>query len=286
MKKLIVAVVLLIVVAAAGLAWCWNIREPKDFRRTDRREALKTLRTCKAEEIIPYLEKLSSERMFRAWFDDDKFSLSGFHCAYETKVPADFIAQLAEEAFIRFSGNGAPDSEDVPNLKKMLEFSVKAMAACTTAAAADSLRLRRLDGFFLTKDYDGAVAELERGIPGQSPEWCKGTIAKLRAHQALDKGDKKAAIENFLEFGKFMQGDSMKDFEDCDPTTGVVYSREWVVGRTFLRCSKLAEEIGDAIKAKEYRDAAKPYMDTALDKAKDDARSINTLKKEIESAGL
>ena len=286
MKKAVVSIVVVLLLAAAGIAWCWSVREKPDFRRANRRAALKTMRDSKPDDVVPYLKSLLARRVFRAWFDDDKFSVFGMHIAYETWVPTDFVAQLTEEAFIRFAGNGKQNSEDIPHLKELLAFSGHALAACSTKAAADSLRLRRLDGYFLTKDYDGAIAEIERGLPGQTPEWCKATVSKLRAHKALDAGDKKAAIGHFLAFGEFMQGESMKDFEDCDPTSGVIYSREWVVGRTFVRCAKLAEELGDSAQALKLRTSAKPYMDKALEKAADDRRSYDALKEEIKSSGL
>ena len=148
------------------------------------------------------------------------------------------------------------------------------------------MRERRLDGFFLVNDYDGAVAMLDQGLDGRTPEWCKSTAAKLRAHKAMDNGEKKEAIKQLQIFIDYMLSDAMKDFEDSDPANGVVYSREWVAAKNYMRCATLSQEAGDEKAKAEYTQKAVPLYKTALEKAKDDEVSIKELKKEMNSYGL
>ena len=236
--------------------------------RTVRRAVSAHVRACDAAAVAPTLEKL-------------------FACAWFR--PADDIGQLVEDQFIRFAGDGAAKPADVPRLKALLALSSTLLAAPSLLSpdAADALRERRLDGFFLSNDFDGAIACLEQGgFKNRSAAWCAGTAAKLRAHKALEAGDKKEAVKQFLAFGAFMLSDEQKDFEDCDPTTGIVYSRDWVVARNLVRCAALSRALGDAQQADAYLADARPRFATAHEKAKDDAKSLDALRAEMKAAGL
>lgn len=288
MSKLIKIVVVLVILAAigGGYAWAWKTRETKTMQRNERRAVMKEFRALKADAILPYLEKLASEKKFRAV---EKPSFPYLSLGFRTRVEAEFIGQLAENAIIRFAGNGTEGSEDVKGLKAMLDFSHKMLASGDLPSdAADMLKTRMLDAYFLSKDYDSAVAAIQAGIPGKSPEWAAGTIAKLRAHKAVDAGDKKEAVKQFLEFGKFLESKEMENFEDCDPTTGIIYSLEWVRARNFARCAKYSRESGDAAAAEGYKAKAAELFKKAFEKvSKDnDPKSIEVLKAEMKAEGL
>ena len=83
-----------------------------------------------------------------------------------------------------------------------------------------------------------------------------------------------------------MLSDAMKDFEDSDPSTGVVYSREWVAAKNYMRCATLSGEDGDASAKVGFIEKAKPLYKTALEKAKNDDASLQELKKETTPLGL
>lgn len=297
MKKLIAAVVLLLVLAllfAGGVFHCWKMRDTDAARRQARKDVARELRACPSEGVLPYLWNLTTNLSLHVSFlaekeaDSSPWAFWTLRLANLPRVSYDYIGQLTEDQFIRFAGDGAGRAADAPRLKDLLAFSDDLLKrAVLSASAAASLRERRLDGFFLVGDYAGAIALLEGGgIANRSPAWCKGTAAKLRAHQALDGGDKKEAIRQFLAFGEFMLSDEQKDFEDCDPTTGLLYSRDWVVARNFLRCANLSKETGDAAAANKYRNLAKTHFATAREKAKDDRKSLEALEAEMKSAGL
>jgi len=203
--------------------------------------------------------------------------------------PADYVGQLAEDQFIRFAGDGGAKPADVARLRALLDFSGRMLdrPALLSAPAAAALRERRLDGYFLSNDYDGAIACIDRGgFANRTPAWCKGTAAKLRAHKAMEAGNKREAVRQLLVFGDFMLSEEQKDFEDCDPTTGVVYSRDWVLARNYMRCAKMSREVGDAANAGKYLAEAKRYFVTAHEKAKDDRKSLDTLRDEMKADGI
>jgi len=289
----------LILVVAAALAfavnWCWENRQTPETRRAARKEVVKALRDAQGDEVANFLTRLASERYFHTWFDDKPPYM---HVAWETKIPLDLIGQLAEEAFLRFAGNGEPNSEDVPRLKQIMAFAESFLTNRLSEDTSNALRDRLLDAHFLIGDFDGAIAMLERGMPGHPQEWAKATVAKLRAHRAMDiaakpgqdaetvKKAKREAIENFVAFGEYMLTPANKDFEDCDPTTGVIYSFEWVAVKNFLRSAVLAREIGDTAKADELTARAKKYVESARKKAKEDKKSFEVFQAEMKTYGL
>jgi len=284
--------VIVAALAAWFVFWCWQNRDTSESRKAERKAVSRELRATAPEGVMPYLEKLVSERKFHSWFvpgPDGKECPCRFwtlRVGWLTRVPYDYIGQLTEDQIIRFAGNSADRQPDVPMLKALIAFSEKLMPLCS-ADAMNSLRERRLDGFFLVGDYDSAIAVLESGvITRRSQLWCKGTAAKLRAHKAMDAKDCKEAIKQLLIFGDFMMSEEQKDFEDCDPTTGILYSREWVIARNYMRCSNMSAELGDTAKAAEYKELAKKYFKTALTKAKDDPKSLGALKEEVKPVGL
>ena len=290
-----------VIALAAGLAWgvhwCWKTRLTPEARLTTNREVLRTVRTVKNEDIGAYLRDLAFTRYFHTWFDN---SFPYMHVAWETKVPPELVAQMTEDAFLRFVGKGENGADDIPRLKEMIAFAEEFMAGCKDAAAPgfNDLRDRLLDAYFLVGDYDGAIAIMEAGMPGHDKGWLVATIAKVKAHRALHraaqpgldaeavKQAKREAMDNFTAFGEYMTTDVMKDFEDCDPSTGVVYSPEWVSVKNFLRSAKLAREIGDVAKAEELRARAMKYLPEARKKASDDTKSLEMFEADMKSYGL
>ena len=295
MKKIILTLFVLVVIAgllgAGAVNWCWKNRDTAEKRRDARKAVAKELREMPAEGVLPYLVDLRDKKSLHVWFEK---GAGGEECpcrfwtlraAFQTRVPYDVIGQQTENMIIRFAGNDK-NKPDVKHIKDMIAFSETLLPLCTKDGAI-SLTERRLDGFFLVGDYDSAISLLESGkITSRTPAWCKGTAAKLRAHKAMDAKNNKEAISQLQVFIDFMLSDEQKDFEDCDPTTGIFYSREWVVARNYMRCFNMATEMKDAAKAAEFKELAKKNFAIALQKAKDDQKSLPILKEEAKSVGL
>ncbi len=279
---------------AWGVNWSWTHRDTDKDARQRRKDAGKELRTSSPDKVLSRLRALASERSFRVWFEGRPESAQSpwkfwtLRCGMLTRVPYDAVGQLTEDQFIRFAGDGGAKAPDAARLKELLAFSKELLGmGVLSKSAENSLRERSLDGLFLVGDFDGAVALLENGgVAGRSPGWCKGTAAKLRAHKAMEAGDKKEAIRQLLVFGEFMMSDEQKDFEDCDPTTGLLYSREWVAARNFMRCANMSKEIGDAEAAAKYLSEAKGLFATAREKAREDRKSLEAIEKEMKDANL
>lgn len=245
-----------------------------------RKSAIRTFREIcpvRPNDVIPYLRKLADTRTLCALYGG---VFVDFKPGRTTAVSPDLVGQLAEEAIIGFS-NGT----DTKMLSNILDFTATLLPKLSDDAKQTMLD-RRLDAFFLIGDYDSAIDLLEKGLPSHSPGWCRGTAAKLRYHKALNEGKKEEAVKQLLVFIEFMQSDEQKEFEDCDPTTGIVYSREWVIAKNYVRCAEIAREMKDAANEAKYLAEAKKLYATALEKAKDDSKALAELKKDMQAAGL
>ena len=288
MKKtinvLIVSAVVFAVVAGC-LIWFWNIRQTPEQERETNKTVRREFRAAPLDEAAPRLRKLTEERFFKVRFGK---SFPYLKLGFEPRVSFDFIGLLTEEAFIRLAGDvKSPKADTDRRIKELVEFSGKLLDGNVLAPSShDSLRERRLDGFFLVGDYDSAIAEMLKGLPGRTKEWCDSTVAKLRAHKAMESGQRKEAVKQLKIFIDYMLSDAMKDFEDSDPANGVVYSREWVAAKNYMRCATLSGDDGDAKAKAEFIEKARPLYKAALEKAKGDEVSLKELQGEMKSYGL
>ena len=254
-------------------------RRCRQFARRSTVKTFQELCPARAAEVLPYLQNLSDTLTLRLLFDGQLVSLPK---GTVTAISVDLVGQLAEDALVRLAGPDTPSSASMKYLKDLLVFTGKLLPRLSESAQ-ETLQDRRLDAFFLTGDFDGALALLDKGLPSHSAGWCKGTAAKLRYHRLLENGKKGEALQQLLLFIDFMLSDEQKDFEDCDPTTGIIYSREWVIARNYVRCWEIARDLNDSAKAAKYLEEAKKLYATALEKAKDDPKALAELKKEMQS---
>ena len=285
MTKIAVSTIIATAVLAGGVRYLWSIRLTSEMERETSKMVRREFRKAPLDEAAMRLDRLVTEKSFTVRFGK---AFPYISMGMEPKVKYDFIGLLAEEAFIRLAGDvKSPKADTDRRIKDLIAFSAKMLESGTLSkSAANSLRERRLDGFFLVNDFDGAIAMLDKGLDGRTAEWCKSTAAKLRAHKAMESGDRKEAVKQLIVFVDYMLSDEMKDFEDSDPANGVVYSREWVAAKNYMRCATLSGEAGDAKAKADFTEKAKPLYKTALEKAKDDDISIKELQKEMKSYGL
>jgi hypothetical protein len=284
--KILVVVAILAALVAGVYTKLWNMRQSKEQLRETTKAVRKEFRAAPMGESAARLRKLTDEHLFTV---QEKKEFPFISVSFEPRITYDNIGLLAEEAFIRLAGvtNMAAKAETDKSIKEMIGFSGYLLGlGKLSEVAKNSLCERRLDGYFLIGDYDGAVALLEKGIGGRTPEWCRSTVAKLRAHKAMEAKQYKEAIEQLKIFIDYMLSDVMKDFEDSDPANGVVYSREWVAAKNYMRCATLAGEDGDEKGKADFTAKAKPLYEVAREKVKDDKVSLDELLKEMKAYGL
>jgi len=195
----------------------------------------------------------------------------------EAKVQAEQVADLFERHFYLLA-------EDPSAIKTLLAVGERIVGACSDKETIDRLTIKRLDGAFIIEDYDLALDMLGQGIPGQSPQWHEMSIPKVKAHRALAQSKTLEAIGHFRAFMKVLA--DVGPEEEHDPTSGVVYSREWILGRNAHRIAGLYESISETDNAAKAREEAKALFAAALAKAKDDDDTLKQLKAELQEMGL
>jgi hypothetical protein len=174
------------------------------------------------------------------------------------------------------------DSTEI--VKQLCAVGAQILAICKDEPTIQSVKLKMLDGAFISENYDLAVEMLEKGIPGKDKEWHDTTIPKVKAHRALAKNKPLEAIENFRQFMTAWK--NAKQTEEFDPSTGMAYSREWILGRNAVRISKIYASIPDAENQKKTLAEADEYFKVALTKVDKNSEELKALTKEIKEAGL
>ena len=208
---------------------------------------------------------------------DKKLLPSSLEALLKEKISPEQVGILFDRHFY----NMIDDKEIV---KQLCAIGAQILAACKDESTIQSIKLKMLDGAFITENYDLAVEMLEKGIPGKDKEWHSTTIPKVKAHRALAKNKPLEAIENFRQF--MTEWKNAKQTEEFDPSTGMAYSREWILGRNAVRIAKIYSSIPDAENQKKALAEADEYFKAALTKVDKNSEELKALTKEIKDAGL
>jgi hypothetical protein len=143
------------------------------------------------------------------------------------------------------------------------------------------IRTMMLDASFVLEDYASALNILTAGIAGRDAAWHAMAISKVKAHQALKDDRPRDAVKYFREFMATVA--TAKEDDTSDPATGVVHSREMILGRN-------AKRIGDILKGMQPSDTdnaakafaeAKGYYEKALAREQDPA-AIALIRQEMD----
>jgi tetratricopeptide (TPR) repeat protein len=194
------------------------------------------------------------------------------------KVPVDQVAVLYERYFYEVT-----DLRE--SVKKLSRLGSKLMEATQNKTTRDSMTLRLLDCAFLLENYDLAISMLEKGIPNRSEEWHATTLPKIQAHQAMAQGKPLEAIQHFRHF--MVAWKNAKEVDEVDPSTGLVYNRDWILARNALRIAKLYASLpNEAENHKNVMKEAEAYFKSAKAQVKPGSRELIAIQQEIKEAGL
>lgn len=174
--------------------------------------------------------------------------------------------------------------DDAAVVRKLCGIGEKILPECKDKTINEVVKVRLLDGAFIVENYDLAVDMLEKGIPGKDQQWHDMSIPKVKAHRALAKNQPREAIAFFRQFMEACLKSSQT--EEFDPTTGVAYSREWILARNEKRIAGIYDSIKDADAAKKSNEEAKRLFKLALEKAAKDPDALKLLKEETKDMGL
>lgn len=173
---------------------------------------------------------------------------------------------------------------DLDIIRSLCSLGERILAVCSDEATVNNLKVKILDGAFIVENYDLAVQMLEKGIPGKDKLWHDMSLPKVKAHRALAQKNPREAVKYFREFMDCWI--NSKQEEEYDPTSGIAYSKEWILGRNANRIANILDSIPDKAEADKAREEAKNYFRTAIKKAAADAEATKLIKEETKDMGL
>jgi len=174
--------------------------------------------------------------------------------------------------------------EDRDVIRSLCALGDRLLAVCSDEATVNTVKVKVLDGAFITDNFDLAVSMLEQGIPGKDKIWHDMSLPKVKAHRAMANKQPREAVKYFREFMNAWI--VSKQEEEFDPTSGIAYSRDWILGRNANRIANILDSIPDKAEADKARAEAKAYFITALKKAATDPEALKLLKAETKNYGL
>ena len=169
-------------------------------------------------------------------------------------------------------------------IRGLCTLGERILSVCSDETTVNNLKVKILDGAFIVENYDLAVHMLEKGIPGKDKAWHEMSLPKVKAHRAMAQKNPREAVKYFRDFMNAWI--DSKQEEEYDPTSGIAYSREWILGRNANRIAGILDSIPDKAEADKARAEAKAYFTVALDKAKNDAEALKLLRQETKGMGL
>ena len=128
-----------------------------------------------------------------------------------------------------------------------------------------AIRTIVLESCFLLEDFDSALKLLKVGIPSHDKAWHDMAIVKVEAHKALKEKRPLDAIKHFRSFMSIVA--ASKESDAADPTTGVVHTREMILGFNAKRIGDIYKTVPDEAKAKDAYKEARDYYNKALEAA-------------------
>lgn len=175
-------------------------------------------------------------------------------------------------------------TEHLDIIRRLCTVGNRIVSACQDKETVNAIKVKILDGAFITDNFDLAVQMLEQGIPGKDKAWHDMSISKVKAHRALAQKKPREAVTYFRAFMDAWIASGQK--EEYDPTSGIAYSSEWILGRNANRIATILDSIPDKPEAAKAQAEAKAYFKTALEKAASDPEALKLLKEETKGMGL
>lgn len=142
-----------------------------------------------------------------------------------------------------------------------------------------SVRTIVLDYCFILEDFSSALHILDAGIAGYDASWHEMAKAKVRAHKALQEDRPLDAIREFRAFMTLIRSSNDSESEE-DPSTGVIHTRDMILGRNAKRIGDIYASIPNADQAATAFREARSYYESAL-KSTDDPDTIALIQKEL-----
>lgn len=179
----------------------------------------------------------------------------------ELLLNRNFQPSLVSGIFLRYFYDVINDTAIVGEMKDIGE-RLSLLAQDDDSRTA--IRTMVLDSCFLLEDYDTALKILKEGVAGYDKAWHDMAIAKVSAHKALKENRAEDAIMAFRSFMATISAST--DSDAADPSTGVVHTKEMILGRNAKRIGDIYRDmVKDEARAKAAYEEARQYYKITLD---------------------
>lgn len=213
----------------------------------------------------------------RQWIEN---AMATDKAALPTRLEALQRANVSAQLLCQFHMNYFYDIIGDPAVvRPMKELGMRLMLLADDAEVRNGIRTRVLDACFVLEDYATALQMLQEGIAGRDAAWHAMAISKVKAHQALKENNPREAVRCFREFMVTVM--SAKDEDTSDPATGIVHSKEMILGRNAKRIGDILASIPDPAGAQQAYAEARSYYTQALAKAKDAPATRQIVEREM-----
>lgn len=189
----------------------------------------------------------------------------------EKKMSADFAGHLFYRYFYNVIDNPAIVAE-------MLSVGEHILPAAKDEGLRGSIRTLLLDASFVLNDFDASLRYLEQGIPDQDKAWHDMAIFKVKAHRALAQNNPREAVEFFRKFMTVIAVNG--ENEQVDPSTGVIHTKDMILGRNAKRIGDILAAIPDKTAAATAYDEARAYYRKAIE-SNPDPDTLKVAEKEF-----
>lgn len=188
----------------------------------------------------------------------------------------DFPVNLVSGIFMRYFYD---ISDDQALVREMKDIGERIIPLLQDEDTKGSVMTMVLDSCFILEDYDSALAILRAGVHGYDAPWHEMAIAKVEAHKALAENRPVDAIKFFRAFMATVE--VSKDGDAADPSTGVVHTREMILGRNAKRIGDIYRDlVKDPVQAASAYAEARAYYQKTLD-TKPDKEVVDIINSEM-----
>ncbi|MDD5677688.1 MAG: hypothetical protein PHW60_06800 [Kiritimatiellae bacterium] len=154
------------------------------------------------------------------------------------------------------------------DLAALLKFSDRLYPALTKKRDKDMFRVYTFDSCIILGEYERALKMLEEPMANMKPSTQQIAVNKVKAHLALQKGDKKEAVERFRAF---METAKNWPEPEIDPVTDLVFTKEMCLGMNAKRIGDILSSVNDAPGAQAAYQEAHRYFDDAQKEVQGDS---------------
>ncbi|MFH1477773.1 MAG: hypothetical protein ABIH24_09850 [Verrucomicrobiota bacterium] len=157
----------------------------------------------------------------------------------------------------------------------LLKFGDQLSAVVSGKWDKEMLQIYISNNCIILEDYERALQMLEAPFPGMDPPAQQIAVNKMKAHLALQKGNKPEAVERFRAFME-----TVKTWTEPqeDPVTGLIYTKEMCLGLNAKRIGDILSSMNDAQGARTAYQEANDYYAAAHKEVRANAQQNEYVK--------